>query len=156
MGNLTISLTKFVCFLSYLMICTLANTTTENQQREARIAACRDLDASLVPFPDPECWDILNMSKWMETWNTSTTICTSLQDLLTPCQCFVGEVWMTCFMRLTFEGIRTADYQCTNISMLGSCSKPAPHAIVQGPAEIYYGSFSIWGKMVYHIEPIKY
>ena len=59
-------------------------------------------------------------------------------------------------MRLTFKGIRTADYGYTNISMPGSYSEPAPFTIVQGPAEISYGSFSIWGNLVYQVEAVEH
>ncbi len=139
-------LLNVVYSLSFFALYSLANATTAKQQNKAQIAACRNLTAPQVPFPDPACWDILDMPTWMETWNTSTTTCTSLQDLLTPCQCIVGEPWVTCFMRLTFEGSRSAVYRCTNLSLPGACSKPTPNTIVQGPAEIYYGSFSIYGE----------
>lgn len=52
-------------------------------------------------------------------------------------------------MRLTFEGDRTADWECTTITSPQTCTEPEPSHIVQGPAEIYYGSYSIWALTQY-------
>ena len=54
-------------------------------------------------------------------------------------------------MRLTFQGTETETsgaYNCTTINATdmggAACTMPMPGAIVQGPAEIFYGAYSIW------------
>lgn len=142
-------------FLLCLTKCITANTTTaaqRAQQEAVAVAACRNITSSntddgttttILPFPDPSCWDTLKMTDWMTNWNTSTTICTATQSVLTPCQCRIDEPWATCFMRLTYERNRTASYVCTNLTEPESCTEPVPGIIVDGPAEIYYGAYSV-------------
>ncbi|CAD6568065.1 MAG: hypothetical protein ASARMPRED_001400 [Alectoria sarmentosa] len=88
-------------FLLYIIQCITANTTTAAQraQQEA-IAACQNLTSSTTGdgtttttllFPNPSCWDSLGMTDWMSNWNTTTTICTATQSVLTPCQCRIDE-----------------------------------------------------------------
>lgn len=140
-------------FLLYLVKCITANTTTAAQraQQEA-IAACQNLTFSSTDdgttttttlFPNPSCWDTLDMTTWMSNWNTSTTICTATQSVLTPCQCQIDEPWATCFMRLTYERNRTASYVCTDLTMPQDCMEPVPGIIVPGPAAIFYGAYSV-------------
>ena len=139
--------------LLYLIKCITANTTTAAQraQREA-VAACQNLTTSVIndgttttiqPFPNPSCWDTLAMTDWMTNWNTSTTICTATQSVLTPCQCRIDEPWATCFMRLTYEKNRTASYVCTDLTKPEDCTEPEPGNVVPGPAEIFYGASSV-------------
>ena len=140
---------KILFSLAILAPYVLAGVITISQQIADEVAGCRDLTTPRIPFPNPACWDILNMTTWMTDWNATTTTCTTLQDLLTPCQCFDGEPWVTCFMRLTFASSPSAGYQCTNLTLPNDCSEPNPRTIVAGPAEIFYGSFSIWCKFLY-------
>lgn len=146
-------------FLLYLVKCITANTTTAAQraQQEA-IAACQNLTFSSTNdgttttttlFPNPSCWDTLDMTTWMSNWNTSTTICTATQSVLTPCQCRIDEPWATCFMRLTYERNRTASYVCTDLTMPQDCTEPVPGITVPGPAAIFYGAYSIWSLFNY-------
>ena len=142
-----------ILFLLYLTRCITANATTAAQraQQEA-IAACQNLTSSatndgttttILPVPNPSCWVTLDMSDWMTKWNTSTTICTATQSVLTPCQCRIDEPWATCFMRLTYENNRTASYVCTNLTTPEDCTKPVPGIVASGPVEIFYGAFSV-------------
>ncbi len=126
----------------------IANTTTKNLATQAAIKACRKFNSTTSP-PDPACWEILRVDIWMSNWNVSTTRCSATQDLLQPCQCMFEEAWATCFMRLTFEENRSADYYCTDVTMPKNCTEPLPGHIVQGPAEIYYGAYSIWNLVQY-------
>lgn len=140
-------------FLLYLTKRTTANTTTaaHRAQQEA-VAACRNLTSSptndgttttIQTIPDPSCWDTLDMTDWMTSWNTSTTICTATQSVLTPCQCQIDEPWATCFMRLSYERNRTASYMCTDLTKPEDCTEPVPGIVVPGPAEIFYGAYSV-------------
>lgn len=145
--------TATTLFLLYLTKCTTANTTTaaRRAQREA-IAACQNLTSSttddgttttILPFPDWTCWDTLKMTDWMSDWNASTTVCAATQSVLTPCQCRIDEPWATCFMRLTYERNRTASYACTDLTKPEDCTQPVPQNVVPGPAEIFYGAYSV-------------
>lgn len=69
------------------------------------------------------------MDTWMQNWNASTVVCKP------------GEDWGNCFMRLTLPNF--PDVECTLISTFGACPAPNPSTIVPGPAEIFYGSYSI-------------
>lgn len=148
-------------FLLYLTKCITANTTTAAQRAQQKaVAACQNLTTSttndgttttILPFPDPSCWVTLGMTDWMKNWNTSTTICTATQSVLTPCQCRIDEPWATCFMRLTYERNRTASYVCTNLTKPEECTEPVPGLMVPGPAEIFYGAYSIWSLFSYLI-----
>ena len=136
----------------YLTNCVTANATTAawRAHREA-VAACRNLSSTtddgttttISQFPDPSCWDTLGMTDWMTYWNTSTTICTATQSALTPCQCQINEPWATCFIRLTYPGIRSACYACTDLAKPEGCTEPVPGIVVPGPVEIFYGAYSV-------------
>ena len=137
----------------YLTKCITANAITAalRAQREA-VAACRMLTSpvsndgfttTISQFPDPSCWDILDMTDWMADWNTSTTVCTATQRVLTTCQCHFDEPWATCFMRLTYEKNGTAGYVCTDLTKPQDCTLPVPGNVVPGPAEIFYGAYSV-------------
>ena len=152
-------------FLLYLIPCITANTTTAAQraQKEA-VAACQNLTSSTTGdgtttttllFPNPSCWETLDMTDWMSNWNTTTTICTATQSVLTPCQCRIDEPWATCFMRLTYEKNRTASYVCTNLTKPEDCTAPVPGIVVQGPAEIFVSHlFRIFlASIVQHFKP---
>ena len=141
-------------FILYFVNSITGNTTTAAQraQQEA-IAACQNLTSSItndgttttiLPFPDPSCWDILDMTDWMTSWNTSTTICTATRSVLTRCQCQIDEPWATCFMRLTYERNRTASYVCTDLTKPEDCTEPVPGIVVPGPVEIFYGAYSVF------------
>ena len=139
--------------LLYLIQRITANTTTAAQRAQLKaIAACQNLTSSTANdgttttttlFPNPSCWDTLDMTSWMSNWNTSTTICTATQSVLTPCQCRIDEPWATCFMRLTYERNRTASYVCTDLTAQQDCTKPVPSIVVPGPVEIFYGAYSV-------------
>ena len=152
-------------FLLYIIQCITANTTTAAQraQQEA-IAACQNLTSSTTGdgtttntllFPNPSCWNSLGMTDWMSNWNTTTTICTATQSVLTPCQCRIDEPWATCFMRLTYEKNRTANYVCTNLTKPEDCTAPVPGIVVQGPVEIFvsYLFRTFPASIVQHFEP---
>lgn len=137
-------------FLLCLINSITANTTTAAQRaRKEAIAACQNLTSSIVnhgtiativPFPDPSCWNTLKMTEWMTAWNTSTTTCTATQSV---CQCRIDEPWATCFMRLTYENNPTASYICTDLTKPANCTKPVPGNVVSGPVEIIYGAYSV-------------
>ena len=137
----------------YLVNSIIANTTTAAQRAQKNaIAACQNLSPSttndgttttIIPFPDPSCWDTLKMADWMTGWNTSTTICTATQSVLTPCQCRMNEPWATCFMRLTYENNPTANYVCTDLTEPENCTEPVPGNVVPGPVEIFYGAYGV-------------
>ena len=140
-------------FFFYFIKCITANTTTAGQlaQKQA-VAACRDLTSSTTndgttltvsQFPDPSCWDTLDMTDWMTKWNATTTTCTVPESNLASCQCQIDEPWATCFMRLTYATNKTAGYACMDLTNPGSCTLPVPGNIVQGPAEIFYGAASV-------------
>ena len=132
---------------AYFVTICAANTTTQMQASRKAINECRNPDATSVP--DPTCWETLQMSAWMSNWNSSTSVCTTTQDLPGSCQCIYEEDWATCFMRLTFGGNFSARYSCTNITTPQNCSQPFLDDIVQGPTEIFYGAYSIWGLVQY-------
>ncbi len=136
--------------LALLVGINVSNAAWRRPISQKAIEACRNpVTPRPAIFPDPTCWETLQMPAWMSNWNTTTTVCGQSQDLLTPCQCMYEEPWAACFMRLTFEGNRTANYECTNISAPQDCFEPYPGHIVPGPAEIYYGAHSIWGLVQY-------
>ena len=153
-----------ITFLLYLTKRITANTTTAARRaRQEAVAACRNLTSSIFddgttttfqPFPNPSCWDTLQMTDWMASWNTSTTICTPTQSVLTPCQCRVNEPWSTCFMRLSYERNRTASYVCTDLTKPEDCTEPVPKIVVPGPAEIFYGAYSVGLPTFNTLEPI--
>jgi len=137
------------CFLLYCLThIVIANTTTRDRATRAAITACRTFH-STTSQPDLECWERLRVDIWMSNWNVNTTRCGATQDLVEPCQCMFEEAWATCFMRLTFEGNRSADYYCTDVTMPENCTEPLPGHVVQGPAEIYYGAYAIWNLVQY-------
>lgn len=144
-------------FLLYLAKCITANATTAAQRaHQEAVAACQDITYSTtndgtttntttttLRYPDPSCWDTLDMTDWMSKWNTSTTICTATQSVLTPCQCRIDEPWAICFMRLTYERNRTTSYVCTDLSTPQDCTEPVPGIVVSGPVQIFYGAYSV-------------
>lgn len=137
--------------LLYLIDRTTANTTTARRAHREAVAACRNLTSSVSDdgtttfnqFPNPSCWDTLSMTKWMTYWNTSTTICTAKPKVYTQCQCRIDEPWATCFMRLTYERNKTAGYVCTDLTKPRACTVPVPVNVAPGPAEIFYGAYSV-------------
>ena len=143
-----------VVFLVYFAKCVTTNATTAAQRARAQkqaVAACQNLTfpvsgdettTTTLSFPNASCWSTLDMANWMTSWNVSTTICTATQSLTTPCQCRLDEPWATCFMRLTYEGNRTASYVCTDLTKPEDCTMPVPGNVVAGPVEIFYGAFS--------------
>lgn len=143
-----------VVFLLYFTTCVTTNATTERVRAQKQaVAACQNLTSSVsdgenttttLSFPNASCWSTLDMANWMTTWNASTTICTATQEALTLCQCRLDEPWATCFMRLTYEGNRTASYLCMDLTKPKDCTMPVPGNVVAGPVEIFYGAFSIW------------
>lgn len=147
-----------IVFLLFFTKCSVANATTAAQRaRHEALAACRNLTSSTTndgtttttrAFPDPSCWDKLDMTDWMTDWNTSTSICTATQSVPT-CQCRISEPWATCFMRLTYERNRTASYVCTNLTRPEDCTEPVPGIVVPGPPQIFYGAYSIWSLFSY-------
>jgi len=78
---------------------------------------------------DPTCWNTLKMDTWMQNWNVSTAVCKPRED------------WGNCFMRLTLPN--SPMVVCTQISVPSNCPAPNPGTIVPGPAEIFYGAYSI-------------
>ncbi|KAM0805032.1 hypothetical protein BDR22DRAFT_481518 [Usnea florida] len=143
-----------VVSLIYLTKCVSANATTRRARAHRQaVAACQNLTFSVsdaetttttLSFPNASCWGTLDMANWMTSWNASTTICNATQSVSTPCQCRLNEPWATCFMRLTFEGNRTTNYVCTDLTKPEDCTMPVPGNVVAGPVEIFYGAFSIW------------
>lgn len=137
----------FLCLINRIT----ANTATARRAHREAIAACRNLTSSVSndgttafsQFPNPSCWDTLDMTEWMTYWNTSTTICTATPRVHTPCQCRIDEPWATCFMRLTYERNRMAGYVCTDLTKPKGCTVPVPAIVVPGPAEIFYGAYSV-------------
>ena len=138
----------------YLTYYTTANVATvvAQQAQQPAVAACRTLISPTVndgttvttsQFPDPSCWDTLNMTDWMTNWNATTTVCTATQSVHTPCQCRMDEPWGVCFMRLTYAGNKTATYGCTDLTKPDNCTGPTPENVVSGGAEIFYGAFSV-------------
>ena len=139
--------------LFYLANLITANATTDAaprvQQRD--VAACEDLTSSTTSdgttittssFPDSSCWDTLDMTDWMKRWNATTVVCTA-QKFRAPCQCRIDEPWATCFMQLTYAKNRTANYVCTDLAKPEDCTMPTPRNVVPGPAEIFYGAYSV-------------
>ena len=141
---------KALLFL-YLIDRITANTTTARRAHREAIAACQNLTSTVSndgtttssQFPNPSCWDTLGMTDWMTDWNTSTTICTATPKVLTQCQCRIDEPWATCFMRLTYERNTTAGYVCTDLAKPTGCTVPVPANVGPGPAEIFYGAYSV-------------
>ena len=148
-------------FLYTITQCIAANVARQAADPEA-VALCRDLTSSttndgttttLTQFPDPSCWDTLNMTDWLTNWNATTVVCTAAQQQqlqqnarsATPCQCRFEEPWATCFMRLTYAGNKTAHYDgCADLTKKSkNCTMPLPENIVAGPAEIFYGAYSV-------------
>ncbi|MCJ1459986.1 hypothetical protein MMC28_010365, partial [Mycoblastus sanguinarius] len=132
--RLHLHLYPFLLLLPSITALIFPHTTT--QYAREKVAACLN---TTIP-PDPTCWDALDMATWMSSWNTSTAACTA-----------ADRNWGTCFMRLTFQGTETETsgaYNCTTINATdmggAACTMPMPGAIVQGPAEIFYGAYSIW------------
>ncbi|KAL8757094.1 MAG: hypothetical protein Q9199_002456 [Rusavskia elegans] len=70
------------------------------------------------------------MDKWITDWNTS------------PQACAQYEPWENCFMRLTNNGAPGVD--CLTILSPDACPLPVVGNITQGPAEIWYGGWSIY------------
>lgn len=147
-------LTLKVVFLLYFTKCVTTNAATDARRARAQkqaVAACQNLTSSVSDddttttthfFPNASCWGTLDMADWMTSWNASTTICTATPSVSTPCQCQLDEAWATCFMRLTYEGDRTAGYVCTDLTKPEDCTIPVPGNVVAGPVEIFYGAFS--------------
>ena len=133
-----------VTMISLLVLAdrTIANSATVAAQRarQKAVAACENLTppisddgttTTISTFPDPSCWDTLGMTDWMTNWNASTTVCQA------------DEPWGTCFMRLTYEGNRTASYDCDDLTRPKNCTQPVSTNVVKGPAEIFYGAYSV-------------
>ena len=141
--------------LFYLANLVIANATTEAARRaqQQAVAACEDLTSSTTTsdgttttislFPDPSCWDTLDMTDWMKKWNATTVVCTASQSLRTSCQCRIDEPWATCFMQLTYARNKTANYVCTDLAKPEDCTMPTPRNVMSGPAEIFYGAYSV-------------
>ena len=122
--------------ISFLSLCALVLGTSAspaeliNPSQQAAIQAkCRDISHTLLP--DPACWNTLDMDGWLKEWNRPGV----------TTECKPGEAWANCFMRLTNPNI--PDIDCTTMKSK-TCPEPKPAEIVPGPAEIYYGAWSIW------------
>ena len=92
-------------------------------------AGCRNITPSLEG-PDPACWNALKMDDWLRQW------------IIGPQACAQYEPWGNCFMRLTNKGVGGID--CMSTYSSEGCYHPVVGDIVQGPAEIWYGAWSIW------------
>ena len=102
-----------------------------NDTANAGEAECRNISPTTAG-PDPACWNILGMDRWVTEWNTS------------PQACAQYEPWGNCFMRLTNNGAPVID--CLKIRSVDACPLPVVGNITQGPAEIWYGAWSIYCK----------
>lgn len=99
----------------------------------AAAASCRFISPTTAG-PDPACWNALNMTGWITEWNVS------------PQACAQYEPWGNCFMRLTHNG--AAGIDCLKIRSADACPLPVVGNITQGPAEIWYGAWSIYCKSI--------
>ena len=147
---------KTLLFLSFANSI-MANATTDAAAGRAQQEAVADCQlptssfessdgttTTFSQFPDPLCWDTLKMDDWMTNWNATTTVCNATTATAkSSCQCQFDEPWATCFMRLTFHGNKTASYGCSNLMRSDNCTQPLPGNVVQGPAEIFYGAYSV-------------
>ncbi|KAL8861894.1 MAG: hypothetical protein Q9178_001763 [Gyalolechia marmorata] len=134
--------------ISFLSLCALVLGTTASpvelitpSQQAAIQAKCRDISHTLLP--DPTCWNTLDMDGWLKEWNRPGV----------TTECKPGEAWANCFMRLTNPNI--PDIDCTTMKSK-TCPEPKPAEIVPGPAEIYYGAWSIWFFTQYLNETYKW
>ena len=106
---------------------------------QAQSLAC----AQISTPPNPSCWDQLGMDSWMTNWNKTTTRCS--QSTEAPgCQCGFNEPWGDCFMRMA---LLANESSCATIASGGAagCEQPIVGHTVQGPPQIFYGAYSIWG-----------
>ena len=120
-------------YLVYYFIspCIAAPAVTKSVAAAALEAGCRNIMPSLAG-PDPACWRALNMDDWLRQW------------IIGPQACAQYEPWGNCFMRLTNNGVDGID--CMSTYSTEGCYPPVVGDIVQGPAEIWYGAWSIWCK----------
>lgn len=84
------------------------------------------------------CWDLIprsvGMDSWLNTWNSTTTICKP------------GEVWANCFMRQAgVTSNTTTGIRCDLIGF-DVCPEPSTEVLESVSAEASYGVASIWGK----------
>ena len=144
-------LASTVLLAHLLLAASAANNEARATAAPETITGCRSLitGENGAFTPDPTCWDTLDMQTWLSVWNHTTTTCPIVQSPDEMCQCKYGEPWATCFMRLTFAKNQTAKYQCSNVTAPQECSKPTPGSITSGPAEVYYGAYSIWSLTQY-------
>ncbi|KAL8692873.1 MAG: hypothetical protein Q9224_003873 [Gallowayella concinna] len=70
------------------------------------------------------------MGDWIKKWVAG------------PQECAQYEPWGNCFMRLTNNGVGGID--CLTTYSVEGCYPPKVGEIVKGPAEIWYGAWSIW------------
>lgn len=128
------STTLLVVPLSYLFLssCNAAPAVpaapTEAAAAVAAEVECRDIKPS-TPGPDPTCWNTLKMDDWVREWNVG------------PQACAQYEPWGNCFMRLSNNGASGID--CLTIYSTKGCYRPVVSDLV-GPAEVWYGAWSIW------------
>ena len=107
--------------------------------RDATIQNCQNPSSKLHPL----CWDVLNMEKWMQDWNSTTTTC------------YPDELWANCFMRQA--GMSEIDpggkIGCAQVGP-NTCPEPsqAMEDQVSVSVEMRYGAYSIW--CTYFVESI--
>ena len=111
--------------------CVAAPAIINSVTTAALEANCRNITRSIAG-PDPACWHALKMDDWLRQW------------IIGPQACAQYEPWGNCFMRLTNKGVSGID--CMSTDSTEGCYRPVEGDIVQGPAEIWYGAWSIWCK----------
>ena len=83
---------------------------------KSRTANLQSRDTSNCTNPDaelsPGCWDELDISDYLATWNRTTPSCEATRGDGSAC-CISPEPWTTCFLRLSF-GSTGAD--CTQLN----------------------------------------
>lgn len=126
----------FVFLTASLYLCNATPLASPSQTIVPRDAVtdCQNVTLGL----NASCWDLIpravGMGSWLNTWNTTTTICKE------------GELWANCFMREA--GVTSNTTEGIRCDLIGSdvCPEPSMHVFESASAEASYGVASIWGK----------
>lgn len=81
----------FICFIMHSEHFLLSHASPLTSQD---LANCVSSHATI----DPTCWSILELSAYVQDWNTTTPTCQPNGD--TSVCCSPGEAWTTCFLRM--------------------------------------------------------
>lgn len=106
------------------------------EDRAVRKLDCGDIQQGIAPF----CWDKLNVQGYILKFKETAFATTGPHPFKL---CNAKDSWSTCFLRDSFG---TSGRDCSKVNATNCAAPEAALGKLPSRAEMFYGSYSIWGK----------